>query len=79
MLHSHEYVYRVEKVIYKNFLLKFMFSNKATQFDKIFTFDLTLCSKCQVDGEDFVNLCGLLRKRELYQIPLYYESKHACL
>ena len=45
MLHSHEFVYRVEKVIYKNFLLKFMFSNKATKFDKIFTFDLTLTVK----------------------------------
>ena len=21
---------------------------------------------CQIDGEDFVNFCGLLRKRELY-------------
>ena len=22
---------------------------------------------CQIDGEDFFNFCGLLRKRELYQ------------
>ena len=43
-----------------------MFSKKATKFDKIFTVDLTLCSKCQIDGEDFVNFCGLLRKHELY-------------
>ena len=35
--------------------VKFMFSKKATKFDKIFTVDLTLCSKCQMDGEDFVN------------------------
>ena len=27
--------------------------------------DLTLCSKCQIGGEDFVNFCGLLRKHEL--------------
>ena len=23
-------------------------------------------SKCRIDGEDFVNFCGLLRKQELY-------------
>ena len=43
-----------------------MFSKKATKFDKIFTVDLTLTTYCQIDGEDFVNFCGLLRKRELY-------------
>ena len=32
---------------------------------KIFTMDLTLCSKCQIYGEDFVNFSGLLRKYEL--------------
>ena len=47
------------------FLLAFMFSQKATKIDNIFTVDLTLCSKCQIDGEDVVNFCGLLRKREL--------------
>ena len=50
------------------FLLKFMYSKKATKIDEIFTVDLTLCSKCQVDGEDFVIFCGLLRKHELYII-----------
>ena len=35
-------------------LLKFMFSKKATKFDKIFSIDLMLCSNCQIDGEDFV-------------------------
>ena len=45
--------------------LKFMFSKKATKFDKIFTVNLTLCSKCQIDGEDFFNFCGLLRKHKL--------------
>ena len=27
---------------------------------------MTLLSKCQIDGEDFVIFCGLLRKHELY-------------
>ena len=39
-----------------------MFSKKATKFDKIFTVDLTLCSKCQIDGKDFVKFLGLPRK-----------------
>ena len=46
-----------------------MFSEKATKIDEIFTVDLTLCSKCQIDGEDFVNFCSLLRKHELYFLP----------
>ena len=49
--------------------LKFMFSKKATKIDEIFTVNLTLCSKCQIDGEEFVNVCGLLRKHELYEKP----------
>ena len=43
-----------------------MFSRKAPKIDEIFTVDLKLCNKCQIDGEDFVNICGLLRKHELY-------------
>ena len=43
-----------------------MFSKKVTKIDEIFTVDLTLCSKCQIDGEDFVIFCVLLRKHELY-------------
>ena len=39
--------------------VKFMFSKKATKMDEIFTVDLTLCSKCQIDGEDIVNLAFL--------------------
>ena len=46
-------------------LLKLMFSKKATKIDEIFNADLTLRSKCQIDSEDFVNFCGLLRKHEL--------------
>ena len=45
--------------------LKFMFSKKATKIDEIFTVDLTLCCKCQIDGEDCVNFCGIHRKHEL--------------
>ena len=33
-----------------------------------------LLSKCQIDSEDFVNFCGLLRKHELY----YSTSVHSC-
>ena len=35
-------------------LVKFVFSKKATKIDEIFTVDLTLCSKCQIDVEDFI-------------------------
>ena len=47
-------------------LVKFIFSKKATKIEKIFTVSLTLCSKCQIVGEDFVKFCGLLRKHKLY-------------
>ena len=47
-------------------IVKFMFSKKVTKIDEIFTVDLTLCSKCQIDGEDLVNFCGLFRKHELH-------------
>ena len=45
--------------------VKFMFSKKATNIDKIFTVDLTVTTYCQIDGQDYFNFCGLLRKREL--------------
>ena len=43
-----------------------MFFNKATKINEIFTVDLTLCSKPQIDGEDFVNFCSLPRRHKLY-------------
>ena len=43
-----------------------MFSKKATKIDEIFIVDLTLTTQCQIDGEDFANFCGILRKHELY-------------
>ena len=46
-------------------MVKFMFSKKATKIDEIFTVDLTVTTYRQIDGEDFVIFCGLLRKREL--------------
>ena len=45
--------------------LKFLFFKKATKIDEIFTVYLTLTTSCQIDGEDFVNFCGL-RKHKLY-------------
>ena len=45
--------------------VNFVFSKKATKIDEIFTMDLTLTTYCQINGEDFVNFCGLLRKHEL--------------
>ena len=42
-----------------------MFSKKATKIDEIFTVNFTLCSKCHIHGEDFVNFRGLLRKYKL--------------
>jgi hypothetical protein len=48
--------------------LKFMLSKKATKIDKIFTVDLTSCSKCKIDVEDIVNFYGLLGKHKLYDI-----------
>ena len=49
-------------------MLKFVFSKKDTKIDEIFTVDLTITTYCQIEGEDFVNFCGLLRKRELYKL-----------
>ena len=38
-----------------------VYVKKATKIDEIFTVDLTLCSKCQIYVEDFVNFSGLLK------------------
>ena len=57
-----------------------MFSKMTIIIDEIFTVDLTLCrcsNKCQIDGEDFTNFCGLLRKYELYkEFPSYKPQKN---
>ena len=49
-----------------------MFSEKATKIEEIFIVDLTVTTYCQIDGEEFVNFCGLLRKRELYINQVLY-------
>ena len=48
----------------------FVASLENTNFtnEKIFTVNLTVCSNRQIDGEDFVNCCGLLKKHELYML-----------
>ena len=51
-------------------MLKFTFSEKATKINKIFTVNLTVSINGQIDGEDFINFCGLLRKHELYDSKL---------
>ena len=58
-------------------MVKFMFSKKATKNDEIFTVDLTLYSKYQIDSEDFVKFCGFLRKHELYmkQVHMFLNNK----
>jgi len=48
-----------------NVRIKFMVSKKDTKIEEIFTVDLTLCSKCQIDDIDSVKFCGLLRKHKL--------------
>ena len=40
--------------------VKFVLSKKATKINEIFTIDLTLCSKCQIVGEDFVIFVAFL-------------------
>ena len=44
--------------------LKFIFSKKATKIDKIFTVDLMHTTYRQINGEDFINFCGLPREHE---------------
>ena len=46
--------------------LKFVFSKKATKIDEILAVNLTLCSKCQIDGEDYVNLIDVWKVPSLY-------------
>ena len=48
--------------------LKFKFSEKATKIEKIFAINLTMCSNRQIDGEDFINFFGLLRKHKLFTL-----------
>ena len=45
--------------------IKFMFSKKATKIVKIFTVNLMLTTQHQIEGQDFVNFCSLLRKHKV--------------
>ena len=51
-----------------------MFSKKATKIDEIFTIDLTLTTYFQIDGEDFIIFCGLLRKQKLKKTTYWAAS-----
>ena len=65
------------KVIKQQGGLKFMFFEKSTKIDEIFSDNLMLCSYCQIVGEDFVDFCGLLRKHELQLGQLFNYCKVA--
>ena len=45
--------------------VKFIFSKKTTKINEIFTINLIICSKREINSEDFIILCGVLRKYEL--------------
>ena len=47
-----------------------MFSKKATKIVDIFIIDLTLCSKRQINREDFVNFRGLFKGQLISECPL---------
>ena len=49
------------------FWLKFTFSEKATKIDKIFTDNLTVCSNCRINGEDFVNFVAFLENMNFFK------------
>ena len=53
-------------IAFLTFWIKFTFSETATKIEKIFFVNLTVRSNRQIEGEDFVNFCDLLRKNELY-------------
>ena len=56
---------RRQTAIFGNVTALVVLFKKATKIEQIFTVDLTVCNKCQIDGEDFVTFCGLLKKHEL--------------
>ena len=42
---------------------------KAIKIDEIFTVDLTLCSKRQIDGEDLINFVVFLESMNFIKVP----------
>ena len=59
-------------------LVKFLFSKKSTKINETFTVDLTLCRKCQIDGEDFIIFCGLLTNHKLTLQCNHLKRKGKC-
>ena len=53
--------------------LKFTFSEKVTKIDKIFTVNLTVCSNCQIDGEDFINFVAFLENMN-FKMPYMVQN-----
>ena len=51
----------------------FMFFKQPTKIEEIFTVHLTLTTLCQINSEDFVKFCGLLRKHKVYQLSVSIE------
>ena len=53
------------------YLVKFIYSEKATNFFEISTVDLSYVrSNGQIYGVDFAKFCGPLRIYELYEYPM---------
>ena len=55
-----------------------MFSKKATKIDEIFIVDLTLCSKCQIDGENFVIFLAFLENMNFDSLCSIFFTSLAC-
>ena len=55
-----------------------MFSKKPQKLTK-YLLSIWQCirNKCQIDSEDFVKFCGLLRKHEFYEDSGYYYWKNS--
>ena len=49
-----------------------MLSKKGTKIDEIFTVDLTICSKSQIDGEGFVIFVAFLENTNFKIVEFYY-------
>ena len=50
-----------------------MFSKKATKIEEIFTIDLTLFSKCQIGGEDFIFFVAFLENTN-FMYGMFYKD-----
>ena len=57
---------QVQRQFESFFLLKFIYSEKASKFCEIFLLLLTVCTVIKSKGKISQNLCGLLRTYELY-------------